>query len=612
MLVRDIKYDAKQVIGACDDATLYNRLSYAIEVLANKGQWDAMTAYMDIVVQSGNVVVLPREVEMPLKININTQPSFMRSRMYEFAMDGPGNDMAETVGFSWMEKGETPMLQQPPTPSQIKIDGMSTMDNGKSVTIVGRDADNIEVTETFVLNTLAPPVTNTAYKDIIRVVKDVTVSNVKLWDTAFNLIGNYLPDDTEPMYRKIVLTKTAPAIRMLFRRRTYAVKSDDDFIPLNSAMAVLMMLKSLEMYRSGGGDQLQKAGPLEEVALKFLKEEQDSRNAFDIAKNTETPPALDLNYNNSDSIIVADLYDDAVNIFGNVGRQNIFDRMTETIEILNNKGNWDGLTGYVDIMTDNFHLVTLPRDVETPIAINVNGRPKQMRNKWFEFHLNGPGSMSQSCDMWDDVDEVYMLRPLSVISQFYAQPDLAGDDGKTITIYGYDENLKWIRTQVGGVWQDGFVVTLDHLGTPPDTNAQKCSRVVRITRDATVGFVRLMSYDATTQISITQGYYYPDETEPRYRRIRVPYAGAWVRMRYRKRTLKITSLTDQIMLKSKISVVLMMKSLAAILDPQPDFEKAKQFHDASVLALVEEQASRNPAETFDIQFANIPCHQVII
>lgn len=611
MKVSDIKDDAKQVLAYCDDATLYNRLTHAIEVLANKGQWDAMTAYMDITVQSGNTVVLPREVEIPLKININTHPSFSRARIYEFSMNGPGNDMKETLSYNWLDKGEVAVLAQPVSISTVKVTS-DPADNGKFITISGRDSNNVEQSEKLTLNSSIDVQTTTQFKEILRVFKDVTAKPISIKDTGNNLLSTYYPDETEPIYRKILLSKAAPAIRMLFRRRTYKIASDEDYIPLQSQMAILMMLKSLELFRNGSAEQLQQAPGYEEQALKLLKEEQDSRNAFNISQSTETPLTLDLNYNNADSIIVADIYDEAAKIFGNVGRQNIFDSMTDAIELLNNKGNWDGLTGYVDIVTDNNFYVTLPRYIESVIALTVNGEPKQMRNKWFEFHLNGPGVYGQNCEMWDDAGETLTTKSIAAVSQFIAQPDLVGDDGNFITIYGYDENLKWIRTQVGGAWQDGFQVTLDHTGATPAANAQKCSMISRIIKDTTTGFVKLSAYDPVALTTTQMGYYYPDETEPRYQRIKLPYRAAWVRMRYRKRSLKITSLTDPIHLKSKLSIIAAMRAVAEMMADQPDFKKAQGFESVAVRLLLEEQDSRNPAETFDIQFSHQSNHQVII
>jgi hypothetical protein len=611
MLVKDIKLDARQVLNYCDDETLYNRLTHAIETLANKGQWEAMTAYMDINV-TGNTVTLPREVEFPLKININSYPSFSRAKLYEFSMNGPGNDMQETVSYNWMDKGEVSVLSQPSSLSVIKATINNSSDTGKSLAITGRDGSNAEITETLILNFSSAPSTSQSFKEILRVSKDVTAGNVDIWDSGNNKLSSYAPDETEPFYRRIILSKTAPAIRMLFRRRTKAVTSDNDFIPLQSPMGLLMMLKALEFYRGGTTEQIQKGEALEKKALEFIQSEQESRLGFDTAQTTETPQTLDLNYNNSDSIIVADIYDDITAIFGKIGRQEIFDRLTETLEALNNKGNWDGLTGYVDIITDNFYYVTLPRYVEAPIALNINGMPKEMRNKWFEFHLNSGGSLSINGNMLDDVGDVVTTRPLSVISQFIAKPDLPADDGKQVTIYGYDENLKWIRTQVAGTWQDGFQVILDHTGATPDPSAQKCSRIERITRDVTTGFVQLVAYDPVGLTTTPMGYYYPDETEPNYRRFKLPYKAAWVRMRYRKRSIKITSLTDPIHLKSKLAVLTMMRSMKELSSEKPNFELATQFEAKAVQFLIEEQASRNPNETFDIQFSHQPCHQVII
>src|SRR4029077_7103244 len=106
-------------------------------------------------------------------------------------------------------------------------------------------------------------------------------------------------------------------------------------------------------------------------ALRFLEEDQAARNLYQrVSQAAETSPTLNLSINTRDSIIVADLYDSACDIFGPIGQQKIFDRITEAIELLTNYGPmWDPLIGYVDINTWDSFYVTLPQYIDQVLAI---------------------------------------------------------------------------------------------------------------------------------------------------------------------------------------------------------------------------------------------------
>ena len=85
-----------RVLGTCDDAYVYDVLTRAVELLANKPTktnvlWDPMLIYVDIPVVDNYYVCLPPHVEKPIKININKQPAFTRNQFYEFSMNGPGS-----------------------------------------------------------------------------------------------------------------------------------------------------------------------------------------------------------------------------------------------------------------------------------------------------------------------------------------------------------------------------------------------------------------------------------------------------------------------------------------------------------------------------------------
>ena len=85
-----------------------------------------------------------------------------------------------------------------------------------------------------------------------------------------------------------------------------------------------------------------------------------------------------------------------------------------------------------------------------------------------------------------------------------------------------------------------------------------------------------------------------------YRRLRVPTWVTWARMRYRTRTLKITKMDDPLNMRSKTALVTMMRALNAL--QKGDLNAFQGFEATAVKLISEEQSSRNPAETFDLQF----------
>ena len=109
MLVSDIYDDAKEVLGFANQDKIFRRITDAIEVLANKGSWEPLLAYVIIPVTDSVYVSLPDSVEVPLRVALDNNPTFSRGRMYEFTMNGPGPN-SERVDWSWEDRGEQNLM----------------------------------------------------------------------------------------------------------------------------------------------------------------------------------------------------------------------------------------------------------------------------------------------------------------------------------------------------------------------------------------------------------------------------------------------------------------------------------------------------------------------
>lgn len=148
----------------------------------------------------------------------------------------------------------------------------------------------------------------------------------------------------------------------------------------------------------------------------------------------------------------------------------IFRRLSDAIEVLANKGDWNPNIGYVDICAlSDGKTITLPRDIDTPLAVNVGGRPQIFRNRWHEFHINGAGSFAETPWNWDDQGDFPVAMDIINASNLIAVADLKNDLNIVLRIFGFDQSGKWIRTQaVNGTWEDGFLPPINIISDFPN------------------------------------------------------------------------------------------------------------------------------------------------
>ena len=165
-------------------------------------------------------------------------------------------------------------------------------------------------------------------------------------------------------------------------------------------------------------------------------------------------------------MLVRDIFAEAAKILGFCDEQEVFGRIEDAITVLANKGDWNPLIGLLDICAcSDGNTLTLPREVDNPLAVNVNGHPLYFRNRWYEFHLNGEGSFSKekNCGFtWDDSGFVPVFMDIIQPAYLLGLADLKTDKNKVLRIFGFDLHGKWIRTQEpDGKWFDGFVLPLN-------------------------------------------------------------------------------------------------------------------------------------------------------
>lgn len=317
-------------------------------------------------------------------------------------------------------------------------------------------------------------------------------------------------------------------------------------------------------------------------------------------------------------IVVSEIWEEIQRVLGTCDVTETYAKLNEAIEELANLGNWDPMVINLDICTQGCE-ITLPDDVEVPLAINVGGHPSDFRNKWFEYHLNGPGTecCPSACSFaWNDKGDFPAFRDPVKPSQIAAYPETVEDATANVRVYGYDDCGKWIMSpDCNGVLQDGFDVSVIYGFGSGMPTTQKVKRITRVSKSVTNGFVKLVAIDPGNHSGGTLlGIFRPSMTEPSFRRVTVSGNGTdrfgangsvcscttWVRMKARRKTFKVSQFSDSIPLHS----VTALKQMAmAIKKYEADLlTEYAGYLSAAKAALEREQKSRSGPNQIKVQF----------
>lgn len=275
---------------------------------------------------------------------------------------------------------------------------------------------------------------------------------------------------------------------------------------------------------------------------------------------------------------VNDVYDEAKNIIGSCDDTKLFRWLGDAVSMLANKEDLEGWKGYLDICTGHCggcngdtcnnpagcgrRVVTLPREVETVIGVNIGGQPVLGRNQLFQFHLNGPGSCRTTCEWaYSDMGNFHVTyKDLLTPALLVGYSGTAADNGKSFIVYGYDKLGNVLRRQEGGIWLNGFRVPLIYGYAVPEVGAPEVARITGLYKDPTVMSARLATIDSGGSTGVLLGIYEPDETTPQLRRIQLNRSCNWVRIAYRKTNPIFASKSDHIPLKSRVALLVAVQS----------------------------------------------------
>jgi hypothetical protein len=161
-------------------------------------------------------------------------------------------------------------------------------------------------------------------------------------------------------------------------------------------------------------------------------------------------------------MFVSEILDDVIEILGRCDREKALKRLTDAVRALQDEGDWNANIGVLDIRTFNDgSTVTLPREVETPLAVTIDGIPVFGRDEYFRFHLNGDGLTDERTVpwVWDDIGVVPTTMDIKIPGPIIARCDLRSDENLIARIIGFDEFGNNLTEQnEAGEWVDGIFV----------------------------------------------------------------------------------------------------------------------------------------------------------
>jgi len=267
---------------------------------------------------------------------------------------------------------------------------------------------------------------------------------------------------------------------------------------------------------------------------------------------------------------VADIFDEAKKIVGACDDALLFRWLGDVVTMISNKADFEGWKGTIDICTRGCsncgntcnrgarcgrRCVTLPREVQTVLGVNIGGHPSLGLGQLFNFHLNGPGDCKTTCEWeWQDQGDWHVTyRDLAQPARLISFLQTPADNGKQLIVYGYDDAGNVLRHQVNGVWENGLLIPTIFGVAVPDSESPLVARITGVFKDITVGTIRLGAVGETIS---SLAVYEPDEQLPQYRRIKLNRSCNWVRIAYRRTTPIFSSKSDRIPLRSRLGFLL--------------------------------------------------------
>ena len=161
-------------------------------------------------------------------------------------------------------------------------------------------------------------------------------------------------------------------------------------------------------------------------------------------------------------MFVSQIIDEASEILATTDKSKVFRKLTQAVQILMESGHYFHTNQEVDVCTGwDGQTITLPRGIEVPLAVNVDGSPQYFRGRLFQYHVNKGGMYNPVSWAWDDRGFVSTVMDIKQPSQLVAVAEHPSDAGLQIRVVGTDENNRELHTQdENGNSMDGLVVPI--------------------------------------------------------------------------------------------------------------------------------------------------------
>ena len=203
-------------------------------------------------------------------------------------------------------------------------------------------------------------------------------------------------------------------------------------------------------------------------------------------------------------MFVSQIFEECAEILGTTINEKVFRKISQAVQTLMESGHWSHSTAEVDICTGwDGCSITLPRGVDTPLAVNVDGSPVYFRNRLFQYHVNKGGMFSPVQWAWDDRGFTATAMEIVQPSQLVAIAEVENDVGKVIRVLGTNDGNVPLRSQLeNGTGVDGVLIPINSkndfpLGVilPPDQTIETRS----------VAIDPLTRFTTTTPHQLTSG-----------------------------------------------------------------------------------------------------------
>lgn len=286
---------------------------------------------------------------------------------------------------------------------------------------------------------------------------------------------------------------------------------------------------------------------------------------------------------------------DALGLCAETDSVAIFRKLTQGIRALAAKGDWDPLLGEVEIPVTS-RCFALPRDVETVLAVTLDGYTTSGRDRYFSYHLNGPGHRDPCANRlsWQDAGSHATFFELPEDCALGYCLESSADAGEGVAITAYGSNADGNRIFTAGA--EG--VTLIPNCVAASTNSPTFSRVTRLRKPLSQGPVEVKAYPAFGY-PMTVAILDAQDTEARCRRLTINADADLVRVAYRRRTFEVRTQHDLIPVDSPLAIILMMHALKCYETKNLPMGLAYEAQAARLVA--EEDSIRRPPVVHAIQ-----------